>query len=144
MQLVSEKVGFNACQVSLLWHNSFLVTLWTSQATLVQDVAKNVNQSEYSSFYVTFLFFSCLHYTWLWLGIGLGGTLLTLCAMLSPAPPVAAGPSLLWYSTLAAAAAAASPGITLEVSVIMETPEERKGIIIKTEHGTSGIVSRHE
>ena len=34
MQLVSGKVEFNACQVSLLWHNSFLVSLWTFQATL--------------------------------------------------------------------------------------------------------------
>ena len=35
MQLVSGKVEFNACQVSLLWHNSFLVSLWTFQPTLV-------------------------------------------------------------------------------------------------------------
>ena len=34
MQLVSGKVEFNACQVSLLWHNS-LVSLWTFQPTLV-------------------------------------------------------------------------------------------------------------
>ena len=27
MQLVSGKVEFNECQVSLLWHNSFLVSL---------------------------------------------------------------------------------------------------------------------
>ena len=27
---------FKACQVSLLWHNSFLVSLWTFQPTLVQ------------------------------------------------------------------------------------------------------------
>ena len=31
MQLVSGKVEFNACQVSLLWHKSFLVSLWTFQ-----------------------------------------------------------------------------------------------------------------
>ena len=36
MQLVSGKVEFNACQVSLLWHNSFLVSLWTFQPTLVR------------------------------------------------------------------------------------------------------------
>ena len=34
MHLVSRK-EFNACQVSLLWHNSFLVSLWTLQPTLV-------------------------------------------------------------------------------------------------------------
>ena len=33
IQLVSGKVKFNACQVSLLWHNSFLVSLWTFQLT---------------------------------------------------------------------------------------------------------------
>ena len=32
MQLVS---GINACQASLMWHNSFLVSLWTFQPTLV-------------------------------------------------------------------------------------------------------------
>ena len=37
MQLVSGKDEFNACQVSLLWHNSFLVGLWTFQPTLVFD-----------------------------------------------------------------------------------------------------------
>ena len=31
MQLVSGKVEFNACQVSMLWHNSFLVSLWNFQ-----------------------------------------------------------------------------------------------------------------
>ena len=31
MQLVLSKVEFNTCQVSLLWHNSFLVGLWTFQ-----------------------------------------------------------------------------------------------------------------
>ena len=36
MQLVSRKVEFNACQVSLMWHNSFLVSLWTFQPTLVK------------------------------------------------------------------------------------------------------------
>ena len=35
MQLVSGKVEFNACQVSLLWHSSFLVSLWTFQPTLL-------------------------------------------------------------------------------------------------------------
>ena len=36
MQLVSRKVGFNACQVSLLWCNSFfIVSLWTFQPTFV-------------------------------------------------------------------------------------------------------------
>ena len=35
IQLVSGKVEFNACQVSLLCHNSFLVSLWTFQPTLV-------------------------------------------------------------------------------------------------------------
>ena len=35
MQLVSEKVDFNACQVSWLWHNLFLVSLWTFQLTLI-------------------------------------------------------------------------------------------------------------
>ena len=29
MQLVWEKVEFNTCQFSLLWHNFFLVILWT-------------------------------------------------------------------------------------------------------------------
>ena len=32
---LSGKVEFNACQVSLLWHNSFLVSLWTLQPTLI-------------------------------------------------------------------------------------------------------------
>ena len=36
MQLVLGKVEFNACQVPLLWYNSFLVSLWTFQPTLVQ------------------------------------------------------------------------------------------------------------
>ena len=31
MQLVSGKVDFNTRQVSLLWHNSFFVSLWTFQ-----------------------------------------------------------------------------------------------------------------
>ena len=35
MQLVSGKVNFNAPQVSLLWYNSFSVSLWTFQPTLV-------------------------------------------------------------------------------------------------------------
>ena len=35
IHLVSGKVEFNACQVSLLRHNSFLVSLWTFQPTLV-------------------------------------------------------------------------------------------------------------
>ena len=35
MQLVSGKVEVNACQVSLLWHNSFLVSLSTFQPTFV-------------------------------------------------------------------------------------------------------------
>ena len=35
MQLVWGKVEFNACRVSLLWHNSFLVSLWTFQPTLI-------------------------------------------------------------------------------------------------------------
>ena len=35
MQLVSGKVEFNGRQVSLLWHNSFLVSLWTFQLTLI-------------------------------------------------------------------------------------------------------------
>ena len=34
MQSVSGKVEFKACQVSLLRHNSFLVSLWTFQPTL--------------------------------------------------------------------------------------------------------------
>ena len=33
MQLVSENFVFNACHVSLLWLNSFLVSLWTFQPT---------------------------------------------------------------------------------------------------------------
>ena len=37
MQLVSGKDKFNACQVSLLWLNSFLVSLWTFQPTLVDQ-----------------------------------------------------------------------------------------------------------
>ena len=37
MQLVSGKVAFNACQVSLLLHNS-LVSLWTFQPALVNDI----------------------------------------------------------------------------------------------------------
>ena len=36
-QLVSGKVEFNACQVSLLWHNSFLVSLWSFQPTLLKN-----------------------------------------------------------------------------------------------------------
>ena len=32
MQVVSCKVEFNACQVALLWHNSFLLSLRTFQA----------------------------------------------------------------------------------------------------------------
>ena len=35
MQSVSGNVEFNACHVSLLWHNSFLVSLWTFQPILV-------------------------------------------------------------------------------------------------------------
>ena len=35
MQLVSWKFEFNACQVSVQWHNSFLVSLWTFHSTLV-------------------------------------------------------------------------------------------------------------
>ena len=35
MQLVSEKVELNAFQVSFLWHNSILVSLWTFQPTLL-------------------------------------------------------------------------------------------------------------
>ena len=35
LQLVSGEVEFNACQASLLWHNSFLISLWTFQPTLV-------------------------------------------------------------------------------------------------------------
>ena len=35
MQLVSGKAEFKARQVSLLWHNSFLVSLWTVQPTLI-------------------------------------------------------------------------------------------------------------
>ena len=35
-QLVSWKVEFNACQVSLLWHN-FLISLWTFHPTLVMQ-----------------------------------------------------------------------------------------------------------
>ena len=35
MQLVLGKVEFNVCQVLLLWHNSFLASLWTFQPTLV-------------------------------------------------------------------------------------------------------------
>ena len=38
MQLISGKIEFNACQVSLLWHNSFLVSLWTFQATLIDKI----------------------------------------------------------------------------------------------------------
>ena len=35
-QCISIRKGWiNACQVSLLWHNSFLVSLWTFQPTLV-------------------------------------------------------------------------------------------------------------
>ena len=35
MQLVSGKVEFNTCQDSVLWHNSFLVSLRTVQPTFV-------------------------------------------------------------------------------------------------------------
>ena len=35
MQLVSGEGELNARQVSLLWHNSFLVSLWTFYPTLV-------------------------------------------------------------------------------------------------------------
>ena len=34
MQLVAGNIEFNVCQVSLLWHNSFLVNLGTFQPTL--------------------------------------------------------------------------------------------------------------
>ena len=37
MQLILGKVEFNACQVLLVWHNSFSVSLWTFQPTLVQS-----------------------------------------------------------------------------------------------------------
>ena len=37
MQLVSGRVEFNACQVSLMWHN-FLVSLWTFQPILEQQI----------------------------------------------------------------------------------------------------------
>ena len=37
MQLVSGKVEFNPCQVSLLWHNFFLVSLHTFQPTLIHQ-----------------------------------------------------------------------------------------------------------
>ena len=40
MQLVSGKGEFNPCQVSLLWHNSFVVSLWTFQPTLVHKCTK--------------------------------------------------------------------------------------------------------
>ena len=39
MQLVSGKVEINTCQVSLLQYNSFLVSLWTFQPTLVKSWA---------------------------------------------------------------------------------------------------------
>ena len=35
MQLVSEKVESNACQVVLLWHTFLIVSLWTFQPNLV-------------------------------------------------------------------------------------------------------------
>ena len=35
IQLLSGKVEFNTCQVSLLWHNSSLVSVWTFHPTLV-------------------------------------------------------------------------------------------------------------
>ena len=37
LQLKWRKVEFNARQVSWLWHNSFLVSLWTFQPTLVYE-----------------------------------------------------------------------------------------------------------
>ena len=42
MQLVSGKIEFNACQVALLWHNSFLVSLWTFQPTRTWGVGAEV------------------------------------------------------------------------------------------------------
>ena len=38
MQLVSGNVEFNACQVSLLRHNFFLLSLWAFQPILVVDI----------------------------------------------------------------------------------------------------------
>ena len=61
MQLVSGKVEFNACQVSLLWHNSFLVSLklfsppsyfdyfpeyWQTLPSCTHKNIKNVNTSQ--------------------------------------------------------------------------------------------------
>ena len=42
MQLVSGKVEFNTRQVSLLWHNSSLVSLWTFQPTLVKHCDETI------------------------------------------------------------------------------------------------------
>ena len=61
MQLVSGKIEFNACQVSLLWHNSFLVSLklfsppsyfdyfpeyWQTLPSCTHKNIKNVNTSQ--------------------------------------------------------------------------------------------------
>ena len=35
MQLVSGEVEYNACKISLLWYNCFLVSLWTFQPSLI-------------------------------------------------------------------------------------------------------------
>ena len=48
MQLVSGKVEFNACKVSFLWYNSFLVSLWTFQPTLISSLPKGIHESSLS------------------------------------------------------------------------------------------------
>ena len=44
MRLVSGKVEFNACQVSLLWHNSFLVNQWTSAHLRIMCMSEGQNK----------------------------------------------------------------------------------------------------
>ena len=47
MQSVSGNVEFNACQVSLLWHYSFLVSLWTFQPTLAYNLSYSICRVEH-------------------------------------------------------------------------------------------------
>ena len=69
MQLVSGKVEFNACQVWLVWHNSFLVTLWTFQPTLVSSHCFSHHTSQIFSMLKLFLqsHWIRLRQTWLYI-----------------------------------------------------------------------------
>ena len=65
MQLVSGKVKFNVCQVSLVWQKSFFVNLWTFQPTLVQPDPWIDNENDLYALniirhYSSFILLSCL------------------------------------------------------------------------------------